>query len=279
MSRIKGIIFDLDDTLAPELSYVKSGYGAVAEKLLEEMGADTLGRKIAELKGSAEKNPEADREKPLAEGSENTDAGYREKLLAENISHMLWQLFLQDHGNVFNRFFDLLQVVYDREMIMKYVDCYRGHYPDRNIYSLYEDAEPALGHMKKMGLRLGLLSDGFAAAQRKKYESLGLEASGYFDFVMFTGEWGEDYKKPSAKGFREAAKAFGCKPWELMYVGDNPAKDFYVKKELKLTTVRICRPEGVYLDTPYREDVMEDIRIENLMELISYLSEGREAYI
>jgi putative hydrolase of the HAD superfamily len=50
---------------------------------------------------------------------------------------------------------------------------------------------------------------------------------------------------------------------EMIYVGDNPEKDFYISKTYPIKTVRILRA-GVHTDKNYFKDIKEDFRIEKL---------------
>ena len=53
---------------------------------------------------------------------------------------------------------------------------------------------------------------------------------------------------------------------ETVYVGDNPQKDFAIKKYLPVTTVRVLG-EGLYADKEYLYGIKPDITINNLQEL------------
>ena len=220
---IKAVVFDLDDTLAPEYGYVLSGFEALAPALACRTGLD--------------------------------EAEVFDRLKA---------LFEKGSKCVFNRFFEELSITPGEDEIRELVLDYRDHEPGRR-YRLYPDALPALKGLRDSGLGLGILTDGFAAAQRKKLKALDIE--GFFDVIAVTGELGDEYKKPGAKGFEHVASSLGVRPEEMAYVGDNPAKDFFIKKVLGVTTVRIRRERGVYLDTPYLEDVREDHAIDSLSQL------------
>ncbi len=57
------------------------------------------------------------------------------------------------------------------------------------------------------------------------------------------------------------------KPSEIIYVGDNPEKDFYLSVTAGIRTARIIRENGVYSDRDYLHGVREDYRICSLTEL------------
>ena len=54
---------------------------------------------------------------------------------------------------------------------------------------------------------------------------------------------------------------------EMMYVGDNPEKDFYIGKIYPITTVRINR-NGLYSDASYLNGFRENTSITSLSELL-----------
>ena len=56
---------------------------------------------------------------------------------------------------------------------------------------------------------------------------------------------------------------------EIMYIGDNPKKDFAMSAKIPITTIRITRPNSIYKDETYKDDIREHFRINNLMEIFS----------
>ncbi len=220
----KAVIFDLDDTLAPEMDYCRSGYRAVADFL---SGGILIGSGASEI--------------------------YDELL----------ELFFADHKNVFNRFLEGRGLPADKEQVFELVNVYREHFPD---IAFYDDVLPALKKLKAEGIITGILSDGYAVTQRQKIRALGAED--HFDIIILTDELGKEYWKPSPKGFEIIEEKYSLDPSEIIYVGDNPGKDFYLKKTAGIRTARIIREEGVYKDAPYYKDVMEDLRIGSLGEVI-----------
>ncbi len=223
----KAVIFDLDDTLYPEVSYCLSGYKAAAKYIAENYGEDA-------------------------------DAVYEE----------LEGLFREDARMVFNRYLEAHNISYVKDDVMSLIKVYREHMPD---ISFHKDALPAVKALKERGIKTGILSDGFAAAQRHKCEALRAEE--FFDIVVLTDEIGKDREawKPSPAGFELICKKFGVVPEEVIYVGDNPKKDFYVNKTAGVRTARITRADGVYRNEPYFEGVRETYELKNLEDIVRYL--------
>ncbi len=191
-------------------------------------------------------------------------SGYR--AVADHIGgdyELLKELFIESPKMVFNRYFERLGINYEKEDILKLIGIYRGHKPE---IEFFPDAVATIKALKEKGMRLGIVSDGFAEAQRQKVKALGCDK--YFEKIILTDEIGRDAWKPSAKGFELLEKEFGVRADEMIYVGDNPSKDFYLKITAGVKTARITREDGVYRDTPYFEDVHEDYSLESLTDLV-----------
>ena len=173
-------------------------------------------------------------------------------------------LFFEDHKNVFNRFLINNGRDDSRDNVMELVEIYRNHLPD---IEYYDDVLPALRDLREKGIKTGILSDGYAVTQRQKIRAL--EAEKDFDIIILTDEIGRDAWKPSPKGFNIISERFNIEPEEILYVGDNPEKDFYLSKTAGVKTARIIRESGVYSDREYYEGVKEDYRIDSLISIIN----------
>ncbi|MHB8105275.1 MAG: HAD family hydrolase [Dehalococcoidales bacterium] len=123
----------------------------------------------------------------------------------------------------------------------------------------YPDAIPTLQELKRKQYRLGILTDGNVARQKRKIEALGFKA--LFNAIIYAREIAS---KPSALPYIEAAKRLDVKPADAVYIGDNPLLDFKGAKEAGLKTVRIRR--GEFKNVPKNETI--DFEIEKLDELL-----------
>ncbi len=225
----KAVIFDLDDTLASETAYARSGYRAVSSYLIK------TGFPV-----------------------KDEDLIYREFI----------SLFNEDHKKVFNRFLINHGLPDSRDRVMELVEVYRNHLPD---IAYYEDVEPLLLKLGEMGIKKGILSDGYAVTQRQKIKALKAEED--FDIIVLTDELGREAWKPSPKGFELIEERLSLKPAEILYVGDNPEKDFYLSVTAGIRTARIIREEGVYSSREYYEGVKEDMRITSLEEIAGMIGD------
>ena len=187
---------------------------------------------------------------------------------SDSIYTELLELFNEDHKNVFNRFLRNNGLSDEKDSVMELVKAYREHIPDIRYY---EDVLPALKSLKDMGMITGILSDGYSVTQRRKIGAVGAEND--FDIIILTDELGKDAWKPSPEGFRMIEEKYGLRPGEILYVGDNPKKDFYLSKTAGIKTARIKRETGVYNNESYYEGIKEDFSIGSLTDIPGIIEE------
>lgn len=190
--------------------------------------------------------------------------GWDERMTARQ----LYDLYLESPKNVFNRLLSAHDITYKENEILELVEVYREHTPDVHFYP---DVKPALASLKNRGVKLGLLSDGYAVTQRKKLTVLNVNGKKVFDKIIITDELGRDYWKPDPRPFIMMKEAFLADWSDIVYVGDNPEKDFFIGRDFPIMTVRIMRPKGVYTDRPYREGYRETARINSLEDLVKII--------
>ncbi len=132
-----------------------------------------------------------------------------------------------------------------RRDVAELVEVYRHHVPD--IRPCRGTTE-LLGSLRKGGLKLALLSDGFLPAQQLKLDALGLAEM--FDTVLFTQSIGREAWKPSEIGFRRLRRRLATPHEGLAYVSDNPAKDFVAPNALGWLTLQWRRAGQIHADNP-----------------------------
>ena len=186
--QIKGVIFDLDDTLYSEKEYVKSGYKVVS---------DYLG------------------------------GGYEEKL---------WSYFEAGKPAID----ELLDELGRKDEKTEVLEVYRSHKP--NIH-LYPGVAETIEELKSKGIKVGIITDGRPEGQRNKLEALGLS----LDDVIITDELGGiQFRKPCDIAFRIMMTRWRLNPADIVYVGDNPAKDFQAPQQLGMRSLWFRNMDGLY---------------------------------
>jgi putative hydrolase of the HAD superfamily len=141
-----------------------------------------------------------------------------------------------------NHLFDLALTQlgwHDEAMVAKLVQTYRMHVP--NI-ALAPDARQYLE--RRRNVHKAIITDGLVATQTAKLAALGIDR--LVDYVVCTDVWGRAYWKPHGRAFEAVEERFGVRSTSLVYVADNPTKDFVTPGARGWVTVQIERPERVH---------------------------------
>ena len=189
-------------------------------------------------------------------------AEYAEKTLGLNGAYAeLTELFESDRARVFDRF--AADHGLDGTTAAQLTELYRDHKPD---LSLADDVKETLAKLRADGFKLGIITDGRPTGQRNKIAALGLETM--VDKITITDELGgAEFRKPDSKAFELMCKEFGVAPDEMMYVGDNPQKDFAIKKYLPIKTTQIVSLSALYKYVEYKFAINPDFVLKNIVEL------------
>lgn len=123
---------------------------------------------------------------------------------------------------------------------------YREHLPD---ISYLPGIEPLLAELRSLNVPLAVISDGPLVSQEAKAEALGV--SRYAAPVVLTDAWGQAFWKPHVRAFEHVGEAFGLPHEKLVYIGDNPLKDFHAPTVLGWRSVRLRLPEQVREKLPH----------------------------
>lgn len=173
----------------------------------------------------------------------------------------LFYLYEKDSQKVFNRLLNRYNIDYNDAAIEELVREYRNHFPTLELYS---DVLPCLDHLKSENIKTGIITDGYVDVQRQKIESI--KAYNYFEEIILTDILGREYWKPHPKSFKIMRNRLKVEYRQMIFVGDNPQKDFYINKLLPIITVRVLRG-GIYKDADYLGNYKENYLINRLEEL------------
>lgn len=185
------IVFDMDDTLYPEIEFVKSALFSVAEFLGEVM---------------------------------KTEYGPIHQELIEILQQ-------SGRGEVFNIFLKRHQI-YSKKLVTRCVSVYRRTKPNINLNASVKSLLTSLSSHS-----LYLLSDGNKSVQQNKVEALNLEP--YFKKIFLSHRYGLRHSKPSSHCLELIAKQEHVELKDLIYVGDDPNKDFVALNKAGGTTIRV----------------------------------------
>jgi putative hydrolase of the HAD superfamily len=211
----------------------------------------------------------------LISEKEYIESGYQyiSKLLSNRYAkdekalfELLIKLFNDSPQKVFNRLLDKFDIVYTPNHINELVEEYRNHLPCINFFN---DVLPCLDFLKSNKIKTGIITDGYKNSQRLKLSAI--KATDYFDEIIVTDELGREYWKPHPKAFKMMQEKLSVKFDEMVYVGDNPNKDFYIGDRFPIKTVRISRENGVYKEIKNPPQVELFLEIKNLDDLCENL--------
>ncbi len=209
--KIKGVIFDLDDTLYSEKEYVRSGYKAVS---------DYLG------------------------------GGYEEKL---------WQYFMAGEPAIDR----LLEELNCKDKKAAVLEVYRAHEPDIHMY---DGVTELLKVLREKGIRTGIITDGRPIGQRNKLKALGIQH--LVDDIIITDELGgEQFRKPCDIAFRIMITRWRMNPAEVIYIGDNAAKDFQAPQQLGMKALWFDNKDGIY----QADDISKITKVKSAGDILSII--------
>jgi putative hydrolase of the HAD superfamily len=144
-------------------------------------------------------------------------------------------------------------------MVPELIRAYRDHAPR---ITLCPDAADWLNRHRGKS-QLGLITDGPATTQSNKIAALGLKDR--IAHVCLTGSLGPGLGKPHPHAFVLMEQAAGA--GRMVYVADNPAKDFVAPKARGWLTVQIARDGAIHDPTPHDAAHAAHLQITSLDQL------------
>lgn len=223
------LIFDLDDTLYAEASFVRSGLKAVGAYAAEHWGLDQS-RSFEEL----------------------------EAILNREGRGSVFDIWLEKHN------------LLSKSNVRECISVYRGHSPR---VSLFAEADRVFRQLP-VGVRKYLVTDGNKLVQANKVSALGLWET--FSGVYITHRFGLAAAKPSTYCFQKIRAKEKVRWDEMVYVGDNPRKDFVSLKPLGMHTVRVRTGPYKDLKVPRRMDAAHSIAsLNGFLELVTAINSNR----
>ena len=151
------------------------------------------------------------------------------------------------------------------KLISECVARYRTHTPNIEL----SDATKRLISSLAQEYSLYIVTDGHADVQRMKLQTLGLSNNAAITDCYATYALGEDYAKPSPKCFELICEREQCNPVHVVYIADNPDKDFIGIKPLGFRTIRVM--QGQHSDKQVDSDADADVSVRDLVSACELL--------
>ncbi len=171
---------------------------------------------------------------------------------------MVKDLSVNGRGEVFN---NALKIYFHKtkKNIKKCISIYRLHKPRIRLEKDVVDLLIELGKTYK----LYIVTDGNKIVQNNKIKSLDVEK--YIKKAFITYRYGLKASKPSLKCF-EIIKNIEKINWqELVYIGDNPNKDFVNLNKVDAITIRVL--QGDYANIEVTNEYDAKFKIDKLTDL------------
>lgn len=174
------------------------------------------------------------------------------------LKQWMWtRLKTNERGEIFD---DLLKQYenYTKTLVGKCVRIYRTHKP---TISLPQDTIKTLKELQRYPLYV--VTDGNKIAQYEKVKALGLEK--IMKHCYITHRYGKKHAKPSPYCFLHIQRHEQVLSENIVYIGDNPKKDFVGIKPLGFRTIRVLT--GEYKNVRMPEEYEAEYNITSLREL------------
>ena len=210
------IVFDLDEVLYDEKTYVISGFRAVSEFL-------------------------------------EKDEAIPKKIIFEYLKRRL----KNGRERIFNDLLDNFRI-YSQKNLEKCISVYRTHTPKIKLYS---DAKDCLKRLKNYPLYI--VTDGNKIVQKNKIKALNLE--NHIKKIILTSNYELRNSKPSTFCFQKICDMEKTSPTNLVYIGDDPHKDFVGLKREGFKTIRLFK--GRFKNERLSKEFEADYKIKSLKEI------------
>lgn len=119
---------------------------------------------------------------------------------------------------------------------------YRHQMPE---IQLYDGVSQMLTRLKAQGKKLGIITDGRVEGQENKIAALGLKKL-VDDIIITDALGGVEFRKPNEAAFRLMQEKWQLPFKKMIYIGDNPQKDFIAPEKLGMQSMYFCNPDGLY---------------------------------
>jgi len=226
----RAILFDLDDTILSAYSRPEAAWLTVLEQFVPELGpvdlvavADAVSLRAREF-------------------------------WADSSQHKHWRMRLGEARRLvviqaFERLRGSGHAALDAPLAERVADRFTAYREEAMCF--FPGAAETIDALKRLGVRLALVTNGAADLQRAKIERFDLARR--FDHVQIEGEHG--FGKPEEQAYRHALQALGVGPQETWMVGDNLEWEVMAPQRLGIAGIwHDVLGEGLPPGSPARPD-------------------------
>jgi len=181
----------------------------------------------------------------------------------KGFSSLSWKLF--ESGvrlDTFNRALVEMKINPEPQLVKELVKIYRDHEPS---ISLEPKNYQLLRTLKKVN-HIAVLTGGNPTSQGQKVKALKLDSLA--DSIVYAGKYGLELDKPHPWAWREIENIAQCQGQELVYIADNPTKDFLVPLQLNWRAIRVRLKDSEHFDHVTPAGVTEATSLEGAVALL-----------
>lgn len=174
---------------------------------------------------------------------------------------MIKLLEANGRGSIFD---DILKEnkIFSKSLLKKCISIYRYHNPKIKIN---DDALKCIKRFKDYNKYI--ITDGNKLVQKNKIKSLNITK--YFNKIFITHFYGIKNAKPSPYCFKKISELENVDFNQIIYIGDNPSKDFINIRQLGFKTIQLLN--GPYSKLKLPSKYHADIQIKTLDEITKKL--------
>lgn len=165
-----------------------------------------------------------------------------------------------EHQEIFQKFLRKVNGRIDYKILSRGINAYRKM--QVGYLEPYPHVRGTLLALKAKGLKLGIVSDAPRLKAWMRITELGL--SDFFDVVVTLDDTG--VRKPGRMPFSAALRVLGARPREILFVGDNPARDIEGARKAGMKTC-LAKYGQIFPDTGAKADY-EVLDISELGKLV-----------
>ena len=182
-----------------------------------------------------------------------------------DISRQLLASLKVSRSHIFDRVLEQ-QGAHSQALVDFCVTTYREHTPDIRLARKVNELLKILS----LSYPLYIVTDGHAGVQNNKLSALGLSDNSAISRCYATYAFGPEYAKPSPKCFQMIAESEGCQPSDIVYIADNPDKDFVGIRPHGFRTIRVMT--GQHRHKSVRPEFDAEIRAADVFAACNLLS-------
>ena len=139
---------------------------------------------------------------------------------------------------------------------------------------LFPGADTVLMKLKRLGMKLALVTNGMVQTQRHKVQLLRVEK--FFDTVVYARECATP-EKPNPEVYRTVLKTLEVNAERALCVGDNPYTDFWGAKKLGMQTLRLL--VGPFKLVRLADEYEAENRVDALEQVAGFVEQNNREYV